>query len=222
MQVAGLGGAVHIVRDEYGVAHITAGNVHDAYFAQGYVMAHDRLPQMDILRRFKHGHRGDWARRRCTRIGSGDARAPHEANGGSGARGAAGVVGSVDRDLVVAVDAFAAGVNAYVTHVKGGTWRIDAILAVFDRRRFAPWEPADSLVLGRFQAFALSWTTPLELDITDIIESAAVFDAPGATPKLAARKGAGADLVRIKPIDRVATIDGFQMWARIRARDRTI
>src|SRR5678816_615474 len=46
---------VHVARDKYGVAHIVAHNVRDAAFVQGYVMAHDRLPQMDILRRFGSG-----------------------------------------------------------------------------------------------------------------------------------------------------------------------
>ena len=45
----------HVARDRYGVAHIHASTLEDAAFAQGYVMAHDRLPQMDILRRFGAG-----------------------------------------------------------------------------------------------------------------------------------------------------------------------
>ncbi len=53
--VVGVGSPVHVVRDRYGVAHIDAATVGDAAFVQGYVMAHDRLPQMDILRRFGAG-----------------------------------------------------------------------------------------------------------------------------------------------------------------------
>src|SRR4051794_13296894 len=44
-----------VARDKYGVAHIHAKNIRDAAFVQGYVMAHDRLPQMDILRRYGAG-----------------------------------------------------------------------------------------------------------------------------------------------------------------------
>ncbi|MBA3456059.1 MAG: penicillin acylase family protein [Deltaproteobacteria bacterium] len=51
----GLDRPVHVARDKYGIAHITAKTVGDAAFVQGYVMAHDRLPQMDILRRFGAG-----------------------------------------------------------------------------------------------------------------------------------------------------------------------
>src|SRR5689334_8219283 len=52
---AGLDGPVHVARDKYGVPHIDATTVGDMAFAEGYVMAHDRLPQMDILRRFGAG-----------------------------------------------------------------------------------------------------------------------------------------------------------------------
>ena len=51
----GVDAPVHVARDRYGVAHINARSVADAAFVQGYVMAHDRLPQMDILRRFGAG-----------------------------------------------------------------------------------------------------------------------------------------------------------------------
>jgi len=46
---------VHVARDRYGIAHISANTLADAAYVQGYVMAHDRLPQMDVLRRFGAG-----------------------------------------------------------------------------------------------------------------------------------------------------------------------
>ena len=50
-----LGAPVHVARDKFGIAHIQAETIADAAFVQGYVMAHDRLAQMDILRRFGAG-----------------------------------------------------------------------------------------------------------------------------------------------------------------------
>src|SRR5688572_21020643 len=44
-----------IVRDHYGVPHIFARNAHDLFFMQGYVLAQDRLFQMDLYRRAAHG-----------------------------------------------------------------------------------------------------------------------------------------------------------------------
>ena len=43
------------VRDPQGVPHLTATNLHDLFFAQGYVTAQDRLWQMDVSRRFGQG-----------------------------------------------------------------------------------------------------------------------------------------------------------------------
>lgn len=46
---------VTATRDSLGMAHITAANLQDIFFAQGYVTAQDRLWQMDLLRRAAAG-----------------------------------------------------------------------------------------------------------------------------------------------------------------------
>lgn len=46
---------VEVVRDQWGVPHISAGSETDAYFALGYVMAQDRLFQLELLRRVASG-----------------------------------------------------------------------------------------------------------------------------------------------------------------------
>src|SRR6185437_1929046 len=46
LQLDGLSAPVTIVRDQLGVPHISAQNVHDLYLAQGFAMAQDRLWQM--------------------------------------------------------------------------------------------------------------------------------------------------------------------------------
>ena len=51
----GLDGQVEIVRDADGVPHIFATTDHDAFFAQGYVHAQDRMWQMDFQRRVGAG-----------------------------------------------------------------------------------------------------------------------------------------------------------------------
>ncbi|HEY5765668.1 MAG TPA: penicillin acylase family protein, partial [Candidatus Deferrimicrobiaceae bacterium] len=43
LSVPGLHSPVEILRDSWGVPHITAENDHDLYFAQGFVHAQDRL-----------------------------------------------------------------------------------------------------------------------------------------------------------------------------------
>lgn len=49
--IAGLDGQVEIVRDAAGIPHIFASTDHDAFFAQGYVHAQDRMFQMEFQRR---------------------------------------------------------------------------------------------------------------------------------------------------------------------------
>ncbi len=51
LSAAGLDGAVDIWRDEFGIPHVAATTVHDAFFAQGFVHAQDRLWQMEFDRR---------------------------------------------------------------------------------------------------------------------------------------------------------------------------
>ena len=53
--LAGLQESVEVVRDEFGIPHIYAQNVDDLFFAQGYVMAQDRLWQMEMWRRWREG-----------------------------------------------------------------------------------------------------------------------------------------------------------------------
>ena len=49
--VIGLNAPAEIVIDHWGIAHIFAANIHDAFFLQGYNAARDRLWQIDLLRK---------------------------------------------------------------------------------------------------------------------------------------------------------------------------
>ena len=49
--VAGLSAPADIVIDHWGIAHIFAANIHDAFFLQGYNAARDRLWQIDLWRK---------------------------------------------------------------------------------------------------------------------------------------------------------------------------
>ncbi len=55
LKFSGLTAPVVVTRDTLGVPNISAGNLHDLFFAQGYVTAQDRLWQMDMTRRFASG-----------------------------------------------------------------------------------------------------------------------------------------------------------------------
>ena len=55
VQVPGLKAPVEIIRDQQGIPHIYAKNDDDMFFAQGYVMAQDRLWQLEMWRRWREG-----------------------------------------------------------------------------------------------------------------------------------------------------------------------
>lgn len=51
IRLPGLKEPVEVVRDRWGIAHISAKNTPDLFFAQGFVVAQDRLFQIDLWRR---------------------------------------------------------------------------------------------------------------------------------------------------------------------------
>jgi penicillin amidase len=55
LTVRGIEKPVEVIRDQWGVPHIYAQNMDDLFFAQGYVMAQDRLWQMEWWRRQHEG-----------------------------------------------------------------------------------------------------------------------------------------------------------------------
>jgi penicillin G amidase len=211
LQFDELSGPVHIARDELGIAHIHAENLADVFFAQGYVAAHDRLPQMDLLRRSGAGTLSELfgtatleqdLEMRMHMMKPIAEAAMAELRASADPRDAA---------IVEMLDRYTAGVNAYAEALAAGAYDVhDAIAETWDPERFVPWTPSDSLVLGRLMAFDLSYQAPRVIADSLAFDALfATFGAPdGADPAVAARAGAHADLLRIQPIGRVATIDG--------------
>jgi penicillin G amidase len=210
---AGVDAPVHVARDKYGVAHISARSVADAAFVQGYVMAHDRLPQMDILRRFGAGTLSELYGALDSSVIETDLEMRvHRMKPLAIEAWAMLQASSEDAELVQLLQRFSDGVNAYAADAKAGKWKLDPNLLVsFDPQRFAAWSPVDSLVLGRFQAFALSWTAPIEIDVTEAYQKLRdTFDlAPQSNVAAYARRGVSRDLMTLAPVGLVPTIDGF-------------
>ncbi|MFB3738569.1 MAG: penicillin acylase family protein [Candidatus Velamenicoccus archaeovorus] len=55
LEVSGLSGPVEVLRDRWGVPHVVAPTVEDAYLAQGFVQASERLFQIDAALRLAGG-----------------------------------------------------------------------------------------------------------------------------------------------------------------------
>lgn len=220
LNLPGVEAPVHVVRDEFGILHIHAENTRDLAFVQGYMMAHDRLPQMDILRRFGAGELAELfgaldasvietdLEMRVHRMRPLAQQAFDDLEASSD---------PTDAEIVAFLERFADGINAYNTDLVAGKYELDELVLVsYDPSRFRAWSPVDSLILGRFQQFALSYTAPLEVDITDIYQAAVEhfdespsIEEPGYDRARFFRKGASADLLRMTPIGDIPTIDGF-------------
>lgn len=215
VRAPGMHAPVYVARDKYGVAHIRAETVGDAGFAQGYLMAHDRLPQMDILRRFGSGTLAEL-------FGAADASVldtdfemrvhrmrPLAQQAWDTLKAS---TDPTDQRVVLLLQRFADGVNAYAADLQAAKWTLDPeVQASFDPTRFAAWSPVDSLVLGRFQAFALSWSTPFELDATELYQDilATYHGAPSSDAPKYARADIAKDLLTFAPVGTAPTIDGF-------------
>ena len=61
LALCGLSAPVTVLRDEKGMAYINAGQAGDVFMAQGFVVAQDRLFQMELNRRFAAGRISEFA-----------------------------------------------------------------------------------------------------------------------------------------------------------------
>jgi penicillin G amidase len=154
LHLPGLGGPVEIVRDRWGIPHISARSLPDALFAQGYCHAQDRLWQMELSRRLARG--------RMAEAFGADALELDRAMRRLGLhRAAQAEWDTAGADVRRALEAYAAGVNACLERlVGGGKLPIELVITGIQP---PPWEPLDSLSYGRFVALSLSpnWESEL-------------------------------------------------------------
>jgi penicillin amidase len=157
LRVAGLGQAVTIRRDERGIPYIEAADETDLYFAQGYVTASDRLWQMELLRRTARGELAEI-------FGAGPENSALESDKQHRRYGFARLA---ERQAVMlppklraALEAYARGVNAYAESLDAKSLPPEfQILQIKPR----PWQPADSLAIGKLfdETLSTSWGTEL-------------------------------------------------------------
>ncbi len=212
----GVDSPIDVVRDIHGVPHVRARSIGDLAYGQGYVMASDRIQQMDLFRHFASGRISELfgALDPGQIDGDLDMRMHRfEANAQASWEQIEASSDPADQELAVFLQRFSDGVNRYLEELRDGDRALDpVVLTFFDPARTRDWTPVDSLVIGRLQAYSLSYST-LELDFTDIYERAiAEFDQSANADRLR-RAGAYFDLVRLQPIDTTSTTDGFPTGA---------
>jgi len=145
LAVPGLVKPVEIIRDRYAVPHVYAENNDDAYFAQGFLHAQDRLWQMDLSRRAGSG--------RLAEVFGPDMLEPDRFIRTLGLRRAAEAnLGRLDAATLASLKAYAKGVNAYL----GQSMMLPVEYYLTGAPRPEPWQPVDSLVWLKTLAWRLS------------------------------------------------------------------
>lgn len=145
IQSPGLAHVVSIDRDDDGVVDIKAGSDADAAFALGFAHAQDRLFQMDGMRRLGSGRLSEI-------IGPEGLASDRQMRVLGLRRQAQRQYDQASPQLKSLLDAYAAGVNAFITQHRGALPPEFVLL----NYRPEPWTPVDSLVWGRLMALQLS------------------------------------------------------------------
>ena len=144
-RIDGLDAPVEIVRDRWGVPHIYAETEHDAWFAQGYVHAQDRLFQMEYARRLARGAMAE-------AFGPTALEADRWSRVLGFWRATLGDLAQLTADDRAVLEAYASGVNAYV---ESRRYRLPAEFTIVGLKP-EPWRPEDTLGVLKVLAWALS------------------------------------------------------------------
>ena len=161
ISIADLEHPVTVDRDGWGVPHIRAASVEDLAEAQGYVMAQDRLWQMDLLRRVARGELSEILGSRTLAIDK-DFRTL-----GLG-RAADREAATLDPEPRKILDAYARGVNQFIKQHVGDLPLEFSLL----RYKPQPWKPADTLAISGYMYRTLADTRERKLNRAKVTKRA--------------------------------------------------
>jgi penicillin amidase len=180
LSVQGLEAPISILRDGHGVPHVLARSERDAWFGLGFAQAQDRLGQLTYLARAARGRTAEVLGRDALDVDR------WSRTLGFG-RLADAQVARLDAPTRSALDAFAAGVGAWVEEVRSGRVPTPLPLA---RLGVAPepWRPADSLAIAKLVAWGLDGSVDATLVLSDLIEKLGGFGARPFFPREAAHQ----------------------------------
>lgn len=152
LTLEGLAAEVRIHRDVHGIPTIRAESERDAAFALGFVHAQDRLFQMDVMRRAGAGRLSEW-------FGAATLPTDRFMRVLGVYRAAEQQYGLLSPELKAVLDAYAAGVNAFLGH-RRTAWPPEYYLL---NARPDAWRPADTLVWGKLMDLQLAGNFRREL-----------------------------------------------------------
>ena len=157
--VPGLQKDVVVERDHWGVPHIRASSVEDLVEAQGYVMAQDRLWQMDLLRRVSRGQLSEI-------LGPATLEIDKQFRSLGFGRAAERDVSQMDPSSRTLMEAYARGINRFIEQ-HGDQLPIEFSLLKYKPQ---PWQASDSLVIAGYMYQTLTNTWEEELNRAKVTE----------------------------------------------------
>jgi penicillin amidase len=162
IQLQGLHYPVEVYRDSYAIPHVYAQDEHDLYMAVGYLLAQDRLWQMDMLRHVTEGRLSEIFGKshiendlilRALRF-----REKSEK-----------ILEQTDSGILEALNAFASGINQYIVK------NINQLPPEFAILKYKPekWEPYHSVNMIGYMGWELKagWTEILLANIQKQVDS---------------------------------------------------
>jgi penicillin amidase len=168
MTAPGLRAPVRVQRDHWGVPHIYAGNQHDLFFAQGFVVAQDRLFQMELWKRSGQGRLAEILGPDAIERDINARRLRYRGDMASEFQ-------SYAPDAKSILEAFTSGINAYIDalHRPGGP----GMPVEFQIAGFAPehWQPKDCL--NRLAAYSMMGNATQELRHAELLSLVGTRDA---------------------------------------------
>ena len=167
LTVAGLKEEVHIYRDEYGIPNIYANNQEDLFFAQGYVHAQDRFWQMEFWRHIGQGRLSEIA---------GDATIESDkfirtVGFNRMADATIAYYKQEQPDYMAILDAYSAGVNAYINeHSDDLSLHFKILGLVNEPWEIEPWTPINTVSWGVAMSYDLGGNMDDEIDRAKLIQ----------------------------------------------------
>jgi len=168
LTIAGIKENVIVRRDKQGIPYIEAKSEADLYFAQGFVIAQDRLWQMDLLRRVAGGETAEIfggsvleEDKRWRKFGF--------------AKIAADSLPLMQPEVRAALENYARGVNAYIATLDDQSFPIEFKILQYRPRE---WRATDSILIGKILSDGLSssWRQDLFKAMVPADKRAEMFD----------------------------------------------
>ena len=154
--VAGISAPVEIVRNNDNVPHIFGKTDRDVFFALGFAHAQDRLWQMTMLRRTAQGRLSELFGPATVKVD--ELMRRYDLYGL-----ALESVKAQDPETLAALEAYSAGVNAWIEEVNKGARGRGAPEFFLFEPEISAWAPADSIAILKLMALQLSSAVQTEV-----------------------------------------------------------